>query len=50
MTQHMVRADQLTEESCTVQILVPGLKGTTDLTNITDNKEKCLKVYFLFVF
>lgn len=40
MTQHMVRADQLTEESCTVQILVPGLKGTTDLTNITDNKEK----------
>lgn len=50
VTRHTVRAEQLTEESCTVQILVPGLKGTTNLTNITDNTLKWLKVFFLFVF
>lgn len=50
VSRHMVGAEQLTEESCTVQILVPGLKGTTDLTNITDNIGKWLKVYFILVF
>lgn len=44
VTRHTVRAEQLTEESCTVQILVPGLKGTRDLASITDIKGKRLKV------
>lgn len=39
LTRHTVCAEQLTEESCTVQILVPGLKGTTKLT-IIDRKPK----------
>lgn len=44
VTQHTVRAEQLTEESCTVQILVPGLKGTRVLASKTDIKGKRLKV------
>lgn len=48
LTPHTVCAEQLTEESCTVQILVPGLKGTKTVT-ITDNDpQKMASRLFIF--
>lgn len=50
LTRHTVCAEQLTEESCTLQILVPGLKGATTLTIINRKpRKKGLKSFFIFI-